>query len=295
MLLQYAEQPDLEVQGHLADLVEEDRAAVGQFEHAAAGTGRAGERAFLVAEQLAFKERLGKSPTVDRDERSLGSSPFAVDRHRQPFFANTGFAEDEERRVARHDPADGLHEGLHCRAIGHEVAESRFRQRLAGQQAFRGPRVALLDHGFEDFAEAARRQAGVEHGAAPRREQVRLLLRIFAGRHNDHVGGVRQFPERLDRLHRRTGNEIAADDDQVGVLVGHGLPQEFAFLNRVHDHVRASKQRAKLPLEPVGFDRQDRSGKHGKPSILPIGVYNSDIIGSQEPACQQICVRPREH
>ena len=44
---------------HLADLVEEKRPAVGRLEEARLVRDRAGERAALVAEELAFEQRLG--------------------------------------------------------------------------------------------------------------------------------------------------------------------------------------------------------------------------------------------
>ena len=45
----------------LADLVEEERAAVGLLEAALAARDGAGERALLVAEELALEERLARA------------------------------------------------------------------------------------------------------------------------------------------------------------------------------------------------------------------------------------------
>jgi hypothetical protein len=58
-LLQHAQQLGLQVERHLADLVEEQRAAVGELERAGARGDGAGERALLVAEQLALEQVLG--------------------------------------------------------------------------------------------------------------------------------------------------------------------------------------------------------------------------------------------
>ena len=55
--------------GQLADLVEEDRAAVGQLEPAGVPGDRAGERPLLVAEQLALDEPRGQGRAVDLDQR----------------------------------------------------------------------------------------------------------------------------------------------------------------------------------------------------------------------------------
>ena len=70
--LERAQQLGLQVQRQLADLVEEERAAVRLLEGApCARRDRAGERALLVAEQLALDELLGDGRAVDRDEGLL--------------------------------------------------------------------------------------------------------------------------------------------------------------------------------------------------------------------------------
>src|SRR5262245_54390515 len=58
--LQDAQQLGLQLGLELADLVEEERAAVGELEPAALALARAGERALLVAEELALEQRLGQ-------------------------------------------------------------------------------------------------------------------------------------------------------------------------------------------------------------------------------------------
>ena len=55
-LLQHAQELDLHLQRQVADLVEEQRAAVGELEAALPPRHGAGERALLVAEQLALEE-----------------------------------------------------------------------------------------------------------------------------------------------------------------------------------------------------------------------------------------------
>ena len=55
-LLQEAQQLDLQRQRDVADLVEEQGAALGQLDLADIGLDRAGERAALVAEQLGLEQ-----------------------------------------------------------------------------------------------------------------------------------------------------------------------------------------------------------------------------------------------
>ena len=80
LFLEHAEQLGLAGEAHVADLVEEQRAAGGQLELAGAGFVGVGERAFLVAEQLAFEQRFGEGGAVDGDERVLAAAAAEVDR-----------------------------------------------------------------------------------------------------------------------------------------------------------------------------------------------------------------------
>ena len=73
-LLQDAQQLHLHRQAHVADLVEEQRAALGDFESALAGGDGAGEGALLVAEQFALEQLGGNGAAVDGDERDAGGA-----------------------------------------------------------------------------------------------------------------------------------------------------------------------------------------------------------------------------
>ena len=59
--LQHAQQLDLQGERHVADLVEEDRPAVGRLEQPLVRLDRAGERAARVPEQLGLEQRLRES------------------------------------------------------------------------------------------------------------------------------------------------------------------------------------------------------------------------------------------
>ena len=65
-VLEHAQQLRLQVRGQLADLVEEQRAAVGARERAGASRDRAGERAAHVAEQLALEQLARERAAVER-------------------------------------------------------------------------------------------------------------------------------------------------------------------------------------------------------------------------------------
>ena len=68
-LLQHAQQLHLHHRRHLADLVEENRAALRDFDQALLGRLGAGERAAHVTEQLGLEQRFRQRAAVERDER----------------------------------------------------------------------------------------------------------------------------------------------------------------------------------------------------------------------------------
>src|SRR5690606_33198285 len=67
-LLQDAEELGLQGKRHLPDLVEEDRAVLGELEASVLGLVGAGEGSLLVAEELAFEEGVHDGRAVDADE-----------------------------------------------------------------------------------------------------------------------------------------------------------------------------------------------------------------------------------
>ena len=98
-VLEDPEQLHLEIGGELADLVEEERAPVGQLEAARLRRRRAGEGALLVAEQLAFDEVRRQGRAVDRDERRASAGARLVDGVGQQLLAGARLAEEQHRAV----------------------------------------------------------------------------------------------------------------------------------------------------------------------------------------------------
>ena len=88
-LLQDAQQLDLRHRHHLGDLVEEQRAAIGELETAGAPIGGAGERAALVPEDLALEQRFRDRRAVDRDKRRVGARAELMDGLRDQLLAST--------------------------------------------------------------------------------------------------------------------------------------------------------------------------------------------------------------
>jgi hypothetical protein len=102
-VLEHAQQLALERERDLADLVEEERTAVGSLETADAVLLRAGEGAPHVPEELALEEVLRDRRAVDADERPLGAPAVRVDAPGDELLPRPGLAEDEHRGVGRRD------------------------------------------------------------------------------------------------------------------------------------------------------------------------------------------------
>src|SRR5205809_2315644 len=105
-LLQHPQQLDLQVHRQVADLVEEDGAAVGELKSSDLALYGAGERALLVPEQLAFHQAGGDRPAVHRHEGPFPAAAEAVDAARNQLLAGARFPEDEDARVGRRDLLD---------------------------------------------------------------------------------------------------------------------------------------------------------------------------------------------
>ena len=96
LLLQHPQHLGLRLQAHVADLVEEDRAAVAPS-NLPRRSARARERAPHVAEQLAFDQLFGNRRAVHLDERLVAPAAQRVNRARDQLFAGAVLAEESAR------------------------------------------------------------------------------------------------------------------------------------------------------------------------------------------------------
>ena len=116
LLLQEAQHLHLERQGQLADLVEKERPAVGQFEAPLALHVGPRVGPLLVTEELALQELLRDGPAVDDDEWPLAVLALPVDRLRDKLLPGPALARDQHGDVGRgHLPHRGK-DLLHLRA-----------------------------------------------------------------------------------------------------------------------------------------------------------------------------------
>src|SRR4029079_15105618 len=133
-LLDDAQQLRLHRHRHLADLVEEDGAAVRQLEAPRLLAGGTGEGALLVAEELALDQRLGQRRAVEGDERPLAARRHRVDAARHQALAGAALAADEDRRAALCLSFDRLLELVDGAPLPEERAEMPRGEDLAAQR-----------------------------------------------------------------------------------------------------------------------------------------------------------------
>ena len=120
-VLEHAQELRLEVGADLADLVEEERAAVGALEAARARGDGARERAALVAEELALEHALGERLAVDRDERPADAVAPVVQQARDQLLAGAALALDEHGRAARRHAPHEIEQLAALRALGDDA------------------------------------------------------------------------------------------------------------------------------------------------------------------------------
>ena len=94
--LEKPQQLDLHALVKLADLVEEERAAIGDLEEPLAVHIGTGEGPLAMAEELALDQVLGQRAAVDRDERAAGAIALLVEAARDQFLAGPGLAQDHD-------------------------------------------------------------------------------------------------------------------------------------------------------------------------------------------------------
>ena len=229
-LLEDAEQVDLGLGGHLADLVEEQRAALRHLEPAGLLAHRAAERPLLVAEHLALDERLGQRPDVGGDERPVAAAAEVVDGPRDQLLARAALPLDQDGEVGVGDLADAGEDLADRGALADHLRElARCRQPRAE------PAVLLT-------------QAVVLEGPADLEPQHLQVDRL-----GDVV--VRPQPHRLDgRLDRAVGGDHQDQGLRPAVLdVSHQVQtRERARHLQVGDHELVGQAAEQVPgLGPI--------------------------------------------
>ena len=226
LLGERAQQLGLQLGGQLAQLVEEQRAAVGLGQRALAPLAGPRERALLVPEQDALGQRGRDAAAVDHHERRPLALARVVQRLGHELLARTGLAHDEDAERRARDLLEHAEHAPHARraadqgaeAVGEPDVDTALGLRL--EVHARAPREQLDGRGHDGLAHAHRAeeravgaaevldQDALAHGAQLAVERADLLvvdddLRAGIAPHDERVdvdgehsacGGLRDAP-----------------------------------------------------------------------------------------------------
>ncbi len=134
---QHSQQARLQRGAHVADLVEEQRAAVGLLEPPAAHRVGAGECPLLVPEQFRLQQFRSDRGGVERDEWPARPRAVLMQRVCDELLARAGLAGHEHGQARARQPADRAEHLLHCRRLAEDAGYRRGGRLLACGLALR--------------------------------------------------------------------------------------------------------------------------------------------------------------
>jgi hypothetical protein len=130
--LQSAQELGLQVDGHVADFVEKERAALGCFQQTLLGLHGASERALHVAEELRFDERGHQRRTVHGGEGALLADSRVMNAFSHQFLARAALTQDQDGIFVLADLFDHFVDALHlCGDADHSAKAGRGAKLLA--------------------------------------------------------------------------------------------------------------------------------------------------------------------
>ena len=209
--VEHAQQLRLGGERQLADLVEEQRAAVGDLEQPELASDAAGEGAALVAEQLAFGERLGDGGAIQLHERLARARRALVHEARGQFLADAGVAVEQHRRVGP---------GGHGQILDTGKERGRFADHLHFLAGDLGARRQTVDR-FHQVRRAARVLQRIGLDAHVVRVIVLIVMRV---QHVKRLQGAEDLVVRavlaveVARHRRVMRHLVAAAADDLGRL-----------------------------------------------------------------------------
>src|SRR5439155_732647 len=262
-LLQDAQQLRLQWIGHVPDLVEEQRAAVGELELAGAVALRAGEGAPGVAEELALQEVGRDGGAVERHEEAVAPRAQAVDRARHQLLAGPRLAGQQHGAAGGTDAADEVVDGLHRSRAPDQALERRRLLHPLPQVAILGAVLAHLERLADDQLDRLEVEGleDVVEGAELHRVD-RRLHRSEGGQQDHRYVGVQlaQLGEQLEAGHAR---HLEVGEDEVDLLGLEAAECLFTALggHRIDPHA-LEQDLQEAPHLPLVVDHQHLGHRH---------------------------------
>ena len=251
---EHAQQLGLHGGRHVADFVEEERAAMGLLKLANVPLRRAGERAFFMAEEFAFNQLCWNGGAVERDKGTGSAMALFVECAGHEFLACAGFAIDADTRLACGHALNLRHHALHGEAGKDQCVFAH-----AGAQVlifgFETGKFEGILHGDEELLSGERllkKVEGAETGGAHRHFNVRLAA------HHDNGSG---YARGLEIFKQREAVAAGHDDVTEDEVEGLGL-RELKGARRVvahHGFMACKPEGARERSKRVGFVVDDEN------------------------------------
>ena len=219
-VLEHLEQLRLQRRVHLADLVEEDRAAMGVLELAELALLGARERPLLEAEQLALEQLRRQRRAVHLHERLVPATRELEDRARDQLLTGAALAAHEHGDVGVGDLLDDLADLAHLRVVAAQEQQLGLGARAAAQPLHFLLERALLERLLErelELLDLERLAQEVGSAQAHRLHDVARLAVARKHHHGDVRGALLEPPQRLQSVHARQ-DDVEGDDVGAGVV-----------------------------------------------------------------------------
>ena len=251
LVLQGAQELGLSGDGHVADLVEEERAFAGGFEEAGLVAVGAGEGAADVAEELGFEERLNHGRAVEDNVLAFDAAA-GMEGAGDEVFAGAGCALDERGAIVRGDAADaGEHLG-HARAGADDALEFGFGAELLAL-------AGVLDEAADAFAQDGEADGFFQIVGGAVADGLDGGFRGVVRRHEDDVGGGGDFHDAVEHIEAGHLGHDEVGEDQLRTVQTDEI-ESFARAGGRVDDDAVLGERGGEQLEAAGVIVEDDDG-----------------------------------
>ena len=196
-----------------ADLVQKQRAVVGDLKQAFFVRNGSGERAFFVAEQLGFEQVFVDRGTVYGLKYLARTQAVGVDRPRDQLFAGAAFAADEDGRIGLGDLDDQLFDLVHLGRDRDDLGVER-------RQFFKCPR-----DGFEQLFAVVRLLQILER---PQTQGIHRRIDRAVGREQNDDDRFVEIGELLEQIEPAHAGHLEIGQHEIKMPVRDKLHRRLA-------------------------------------------------------------------
>jgi hypothetical protein len=292
-LLQDPQHLRLRLRGHVADLVEEDRAAVRGLEAPDPARLGAGERPLLVAEQLALDELAADRGAVHRDERALAPGAALVERVCDELLPGAALAADEHGEVGLRDLLDRLEHALHRGARADQVLEAEIAGEPRAQPAVLAGEPRAFERASHDEADlvVVERLGNVVLGPELHRLDRDLLAAVRRDHHHRRLGlGVAGGAQDVHPARPVAQREVG--QHQVEMLLGEASHGRRTVVLLFHVVALAAQQAGERQPDRALVLDEEQPSRHRRVATSACSRGSVSTNSVPAPGCECASMRP---